>query len=304
MRALSPAATGILLYTLAIFAMSLMDLVAKTLTLHLPTLQVVWARYTGQTIIVTMVLLPRLKTVMRTKYPGLQFLRSLLLLMGTSLFFFGISRMGLAEATAIMDINPVLITLGAALLLGEKLGPRRVGAIAAALVGALIIIRPGSAVFSLSALAPFAAAFAYAGFALVTRFVGRDESTWTSLFYTALLGTAVLSVAVVPIWVQPGPKDLALMLVIGAIAAVGQFLLIRAFTVAQASVIAPFSYVGLLFAAIWGAVFFGEYPDAATWIGAAVIVCAGVYVWHRESREFKSQRQDPEAGLVSEDVSR
>lgn len=287
MSRLTPAATGILLYLFAVLTMSVMDLIAKTLSQELPVVQVVWARYAGQTALVTLIVLPRIRQVARTRYPGLQFLRSLVLLMATSMFFMAVSRMGLAEATAIMDINPVLIALGAALFLGEHIGPRRLFGILAALTGALIVIRPGSAVFSPAALFPLAAALFYATFALITRRVGRDESVLTSLFYTALLGAAVLSVAVVPAWVTPSGKALVLMVLIGMIAALGQFLVIRAFTLAEASVVAPFSYVGLLFATFWGALFFDTLPDGPTIVGATIIVAAGLYVWHRESQEAR-----------------
>jgi drug/metabolite transporter (DMT)-like permease len=287
---LTPAASGILLYVLAIMTMSVMDLVAKTLAAELPVVQVVWARYAGQTVIVTLLVLPRLGRVVRTRYPGLQFLRSLFLLLATSMFFLAISRMGLAEATAIMDVNPVLITLGAALFLGERFGVRRAVGIGAALIGALIVIRPGSAVFSPDALLPLAAALFYTGFALITRRVGRDESIWTSLFYTALLGAAVLSLAVAPVWVSPSGRALALMLAIGAIAALGQFLLIRALMLAEASAVAPFTYVGLLFATLWGALFFATLPDGPTVLGAGIIVAAGLYVWHRETGDARRAR--------------
>jgi len=287
MRSLSPAAAGILLYILAIMMMTVMDAIAKALTAELPVVQVVWARYAAQMMVVTLIVLPRLSRVVRTRFPGLQFLRSLFLLAATSLFFYAVSRLGLAEATALIDVNPVLITLGAALFLGERIGPRRVLGIGAAMIGALIIIRPGSEVFSPVALFALAAAACYAGFALVTRFVGRGEPVWTSLFYTALLGAVVLSVAVVPFWQTPSPRAMMLMVAIGLVAALGQFLLIRAFMLAEASLVAPFSYAGLLFATLWGVLFFGEWPDGPTILGASIIVVAGVYVWHRETREAR-----------------
>lgn len=291
MSRFSPAAQGILLYVLAILTMSVMDTLAKTLAAELPVVQVVWARYAGQTVIVTLIVLPRIGRVVRTAYPGLQFLRSLFLLCATSMFFLSISRMGLAEATAIMDVNPVLITLGAALFLGERIGPRRVFGIVAAMIGALIVIRPGSAVFSPVALLPLAAAIFYTSFALVTRRVGRDESVWTSLFYTALLGALVLSVAVVPVWTIPSARAVGLMVLLGAVAAIGQFLIIRALMLAEASAVAPFSYVGLLFAALWGMLFFGEVPDGATILGAGIIAAAGLYVWHRETHDARVARE-------------
>lgn len=293
MPRLTPAASGILLYVLAVFAMSVMDMIAKRLSADLPVLQVVWARYAGQTVIVTLLVLPQIGRVVRTRYPGLHFLRSGFLLLATSMFFLSVSRMGLAEATAIMNVNPLLITLGAVLFLGERIGLRRALGIAAALAGALIIIRPGTSVFSPSALLPLAAAVFYSGFALLTRRLGRDESLWTSLFYTALLGAAVLSVAVVPIWVTPTGTALVLMVLIGAVAAVGQFLLIRALMLAEASAVAPFSYAGLLFATFWGLVFFGDWPDGPTLAGAGLIVAAGIYVWHRETRDARRARSTP-----------
>lgn len=245
-------------------------------------IQAVWARYAGQTLLVTLLVLPRIRRVAKTRYPGLQFLRSVFLLGGTTAFFFGISHLGLAEATAIMDINPMLITLGAALFLGEKFGIRRAAGVTAALIGALIVIRPGSDVFSPAALFPFVAAFCYATFVLITRRVGRDEDVWTSLFYTAIFGAVLLSAVVPFVWSTP---TVPVMLMMGAIAlagALGQLLMIRALSEAEASAVAPFSYIGLLFAAIWGVLFFAEYPDVYTYVGGAIIVLAGLYVWHRE----------------------
>jgi len=291
MRAFTPVGAGIGLYLLAVLNMTVMDTIAKSLTQELPVVQVVWARYAGQTLLVTLLLLPRITQVVRTRHPWLQFLRSLFLLLATTLFFFAISSMELAEATALMNINPVLITLGAALFLGERIGLRRLLGILAALAGALIIIRPGSEVFSPNAFFALAGAVFYAGFALVTRFVGKGETVWTSLFYTALLGALVLSVAVVPVWQAPSGRAMLLMLAIGGVAALGQFLLIRAFMLAEASIVAPFSYAGLLFATLWGILFFDEWPDAATIFGAAIIAAAGVYVWHRETRDARARRE-------------
>ena len=298
MSRLSPTAAGILLYMLAILSMSVMDLLAKTLSAHVPVLQVVWARYAGQTAIVTLLLLPRLGTVVRTRHPWLHLLRSAFLRCATTAFFFGLSRMGLAEATAIIDTNPVLITLMAAVFLGERFGLRRALGVGAALVGALIIIRPGSAVFTPTALLPVIAAICFAGFAVATRFLGRNESIWTSLFYTALLGAVVLSLAVVPIWQTPNATAIWLMVGIGAVSAIGQFLMIRALMLAEASTVAPFSYVGLLFATLWGMLFFDTFPDVPTMIGGAIIVVAGIYVWHRETRDAKSAQVEALKGEV------
>ncbi|MDR0809877.1 MAG: DMT family transporter, partial [Gemmobacter sp.] len=143
---------GILLMLTAILFFTSMDAMAKLLTADYPVMQVVWARYTGQSVIVMLIFLPRLLPLLRTRYPVLQAVRSLFQFGSTAFFFLSLGYIGLAEATAISDISPVLITLGAGLFLGERLGPRRLFGVAAALLGALIIIRPGAGVFQPAAL--------------------------------------------------------------------------------------------------------------------------------------------------------
>ncbi|WP_456385816.1 DMT family transporter [Profundibacter sp.] len=280
-----PAQTrGILMMILAIFAFSVLDVTAKTLTMRIGVMQTLWARYAGQTLVVFIIILPHLKSRLRTKYPKLQLLRAVFMLGATTFFFTGLSFLGLAESTAIMDISPVLITLGAALFLGERFGARRAFGVLAALIGAMVIIRPGSGVLSLYALLPIAAAVCYAGFSLVTRYVGQSESVWTSLFYSAALGGTIFTVLIPFYWQTPDTTAILLMIGIALLSVLPQLFLIHALRLAQASVVAPFGYVGLLFATVWGMIFFGDYPDALTYLGAFIIVAAGVYVWHRENR--------------------
>lgn len=284
---LSNPSLGILFYMTGIFFMSSMDLLAKLVAQDVSIVMAIWARYAGQTAVVMVFFAPNLGSVLRTKYPAMQLLRSALLLMGTSLFFLSLTKLGLAEATAIMDINPVFITLGAALFLGENFGARRAFGVLAALVGALIIIRPGSEVFSPAAFLPLTAATGYAGFVLITRKLGHDEDPRTSLVYAALLG-AVIMCAVVPFfWETPSLLTVFFMLLIGVAGALGQYFLIRAVRHAEASAIAPFSYFGLLVAALYGMVIFDEYPDFATYVGSAIIVAAGIYIWHRERQSSR-----------------
>ncbi len=275
---------GILLMIAAIALFSVMDALAKTVSLRVDTMMALWARYLGQTVIVVILVLPKMPTVLKTSYPGLQALRSVFLLLATTSFFFGISFIGLAEATAIIDLNPVLTTLGAALILKEKFGPRRAIGVAVALLGALIVIRPGASVFSPYTILPLFAAIFFSAYTLTTRFVGRDEDAWTSLLYTALFGAVILSVIIPRFWVTPDPFSAFLMICIGAVGAFGQLLLIRALMAAEASLVAPFAYTGLIFATIFGFVIFGEVPDAMTVLGGTLIVGAGIYVWWRETR--------------------
>ncbi|MCD1624432.1 DMT family transporter [Seohaeicola saemankumensis] len=283
MRPLSPNATAILLMIGAIFCFSVMDATAKALAPRIGTIPAVWARYAGQALVVLILVAPRLKTVARTNYPLLQLARSVFLMFGTVFFFFSVANIGLTEATAIMNINPVIITLGAALFLGEKIGPRRVVGIAAALIGALMIIRPGSDVFSPFAILPLVAAIAYSAYNITTRFVGRNEDPWTSLLYTALFGAVIMTIAVPFYWQPLDVTSALLMILIAAFGTLSQLLLIRALSIGEAGMLAPFAYTGLIFATVWGIAFFDEYPDTWTMTGAAVIVGAGVYVWYRET---------------------
>lgn len=274
---------AILFMVLAIFCFTLMDVSVKILAPRIGVLPTLWARYAGQMALVLILVAPRLKTVVRTIYPATQFLRSLLLMGATAFFFTGISLIALTDAAALMAINPVLITLGAAAFLGEALGPRRILGILIALCGALIVIRPGSDVFSSSALFPLAAAVCYSGYALLTRKLGRDEDVWTSLFYTGLVGTILLSLAMPFVWQTPDMTAMILMASVAVCGTIGQMFLIRAFTLGEAAMLAPYSYCGLIFAAIWSVTIFAEIPDLWTGVGALVIAGAGLYVWYRET---------------------
>lgn len=261
-----------------------MDVGVKAAAPLTGTVPALWARYTGLMIIVILLVGPRLRTVARSAYPKMQIARSILLLLATLFFFLALGRIGLAEAAAVSAVNPVFITLGGALFLREALGPRRIGAIIVALIGALIVIRPGSDVFQPAALLPLIAAFCFASYTLITRRLGPDEDVWTSLFYTGLVGSIILT-AFIPFYLPPlTPQAISLLLLIAAAGTLGQLMLIRALSMAEAGLLAPFNYVSLIFAVIWGLVLFGEVPDALTLLGALVIAGAGIYVWHRETQ--------------------
>ena len=286
--ALAPAATatrrGIMLMLLAILLFTAMDAVAKGLVARYPTPQIVWARFAGQALIVIVILNRAIGPALRTRWPFLHLLRSVFQFGATMFFFYGLNHIGLAEATALTDINPVLITLGAALFLGERLGPHRIAGVIVAMIGAMIVIRPGMSVFTPAAILPLCAALCYSGNALLTRWIGPQEPPWTAMLYTALFGTLASGLLLPAVWVPVPMGDWATFALMGMLGAGAQLCIIRSFSLAEASVVAPFGYVGILFATLWGIVLFGEYPDAFTIVGALVIVGAGLYVWHRETR--------------------
>ncbi|MCQ0971866.1 DMT family transporter [Paracoccus sp. TK19116] len=274
---------GILLLLAAIFTFTLMDATAKYLTQTYHPAQVVWARFAGNMVLLALVFRTRLPGHLKTRQPGMQFLRCLTQIASVGLFFSALQHIGLAEATAVMDLNPVLITLGAALFLGEKIGIRRILGIAAALAGALMIIRPGLGVFQPAAILPLIGAFTYAAGALLTRIV-RTDSTATSLLWSTIFGTIIASCVVPFVWQPVAWQHLWAFLLIGCLGAGSQAMLIRAFSLAEAGAVAPFGYTGLIWAGLWGWMFFGQIPDGWTITGATIIVVAGIYVWSREAR--------------------
>lgn len=275
---------SVLLMIGAMFVFTLMDAVAKVLTQEIGVWPTLWIRYLGQAVLVFLIVLPRFGKIVKTSFPLLQLARSVFLMCATMCFFWGISNIGLAEATAIMDISPVLITLGAVLFLGERIGIRRVIGIIGALIGAMIVIRPGSDVFSVYALFPLGAAICYSGYNIITRFVGAREDPWTSLFYTALFGAMVFSTIVPSHWQPLSTFTITLMAVLSVMATLAQWLLIKALSLGEASLLAPIGYIALIFATLWGFLLFGDLPDQWTVIGALVIVASGIYVWSRERK--------------------
>ncbi|WP_109463781.1 DMT family transporter [Albibacillus kandeliae] len=274
---------AILMMIAAIFCFSVMDMSVKGLAPRVGVLPALWVRYAGQMLLVLVLVAPRLRSVARTEHLGMQLLRSVLIMMATAFFFLGISLIPLTDASALMATNPVLITLGAALFLGERLGPRRIAGIAVAVTGALVIIRPGSDVFSPAALLPLAAAVSYSSYVLLTRRLGPGEDAWTSLFYTGAVGAVVLTLVIPFVWQRPDAIALGLMGLIAVFGTVGQLALIRAFSEGEAAMLAPFAYLNLVFAGFWGMTLYGEVPDLWTVAGTLVIAGAGLYVWYRET---------------------
>lgn len=286
-RPSSDQAAGITLIVAAILGFTLMDATAKYLTQSYHPVQVLWWRFAGNLMILLAILRGAAFPAMRSRHPAMQFFRALTQMASVGLFFTAIQHIGLAEATAIMDLNPVLITLGAALFLGEKVGPRRIAGIAVALIGAMIIIRPGAGVFQPAALLPLAGAFTFAAGALLTRLTRTDSPT-TSVLWSAGIGTALFT-AMLPFFWQPvALADLWAFALLAIFGTASQYLLVRAFSTAEAGVLAPFGYTGLVWAGLWGWMFFGQIPDLWTVTGAAIIVAAGLYVWSREARAART----------------
>ncbi len=193
---LTPETRGILAMLFAFLSFAVMDTIAKHLMGTLHPVQVVWARYASQTVFIVILLAPQLCKLVRTASPGLQLLRSGLLFAATLLFFSALRLMEFAEAVALLQTAPLIITALAAMVLGEAVGVRRWSGVCIGLIGALIIVRPGLGVFQPAALLPLGAAVCMASYQVATRMLSNADSIWTTLLYTAGVGTLIASAAV------------------------------------------------------------------------------------------------------------
>lgn len=266
------------------FCFVTMDTMAKELVRTHSVVQVVWGRYFFQVVILAIVLAPRLRQLMVTDHLGLQLVRSLLLLTTTGLYFSGLQFVPLAEASSIMMVSPLVVTALSVPLLKERVGLRRWSGVVIGFCGALIIIRPGGDAVQMAALFPLGAALIYGFYQISTRFLSHSESVLTTLCYSALLGGIIMSAAVPFYWTPLAPIEWAYLVGAGVTGSVGHFALIKSFTAAPAAVVAPFTYSNLIWAAGYGILVFGEWPDQWTLVGAAVIVSSGIYIYHRESQ--------------------
>ncbi len=279
---LSDSHRGILWMLLTTLLFVVMDAIAKFLTQSYPVPQVTWARYAFHALALAVLFRRRLPALMRSKRLGLQLARSSLLLGATTLSFFALRVMPLADVVAIWALTPILVTALSVPLLGERVGPRRWAGVAAGFVGALIIIRPGLGVMQAAAVLPATVAVILAFYHLATRALSATDSPLTTIVYTVSVGLVVSTGAVPFFWVIPDASAWTFMIVLGLLGATAHFSLIKSFEAATAATVIPYTYTNLIWATVVGFVVFGDLPDLGTVIGASVIVVSGLYIFHRE----------------------
>ncbi|MEL6317843.1 MAG: DMT family transporter [Pseudomonadota bacterium] len=275
-------AVAALLFGVTTFCFPTMDAIAKGLMSRYDPMQVVWARYASQTALMALIFLPSLSRLLRTGNLRLQLIRSALLFGATMFFFSGVAVVPLAAATATMFCAPLIITALAGPILGERVGPWRWSAVIIGFLGVGLILRPGGDAFQPELLLVLGAATCYGLYQLSTRFLAGSDTPITTLFYSVLLGTAAASLIAPFAWRTPTLADAGLMMSTGVIGGLGHFAMIQALRRAPASALAPFNYLALIWATLWGALFFANVPDAWTFAGAGVIVAAGLVIYWRE----------------------
>ncbi|MCA1244642.1 DMT family transporter [Stappia stellulata] len=290
---------GIALMSFAMLMVPLMDTVAKYLTASLPPLQITLGRFGFQMLFafLTAAIGPGLATLKAPRlWPHL--LRGFFLSGASACFFTALKTMPIADAIAIFFVEPMILTVLSALLLRESVGPRRWSAVFVGLIGAMIIIRPGFTEFGPTALLPLAAAFLFALYLVITRRLS-GEGSMLSVQFSAGMGGAILLGALTVGGTMAGIEDATpvmpdlpswgLLAIVGAISFFAHGLIVKAFAAAPASVLAPFNYLEIVSATLFGYLVFGDFPDGPTWFGIALIVGSGIYIAHREHRLSRAE---------------
>jgi Permeases of the drug/metabolite transporter (DMT) superfamily len=283
---------GIAIILLALLCFSCSDAAAKGLTHTLVPYQIVWMRFVLFTaLIIPIALFVKGPKVFISRNPGWQLVRGLGMLGSAFCFTSALQYLPIAESMAINFISPIIITALSIPFLGEKVGPRRWSALFIGMIGVLIVVRPGSDTFQLAALFPVCAATSWAFAMIATRKTSSTDDAWTAMTYAALTGLVVTSIIVPFVWRVPSPHDLFLSSINGGLSTLAQLLLIFAYRLAPASILAPFSYSQMVWSILFGYAFFAEVPDRWTLIGAVVIISSGLYIAHREQVVAKQTRQ-------------
>lgn len=270
--------------------LTVMDGTAKYLGRDYPLWQVVWARYAFN-LLGLLALAPLLGGLpARSRAPGLQLARGLAMVAATWLMFLSLRLLPMAETYAIAFLSPVFVALFAGLLLHERVDRHRWLAALGGFLGVLVVIRPGSGLFGLAALAPVGMALTFAGYQLITRLLGSRDPPTVTMLWSAATGT-LLSALVLPWnWRWPDAQGWALMATMGLVGLFGQLAMIRAFAFGPASSISPFIYTQIVWAVLFGFLVFGDLPDVWTLTGAAIVVAAGLHLFRIEARRSGSAR--------------
>jgi len=275
---------GILLMLAAMAVFSAMDGTSKLLTADHHPLMVAWARYLMQSLLlVPLVLWAGPMRTLRSVWPAPQAWRGACLYGSSICFIGGLSQLPLAEASALGFVSPMFTTALSIPFLGEKVGVRRWAAIVVGFAGVLIVIRPGTAAFNPAALLPILSAAFWAVALIITRRMSyRGDLPLTTLVYASAVGLVIGMPTLPWVWTMPSAEGWAVITAMSAMSIAGHYLLVQAFQRGTASILAPFSYSQMVWATLLGYLVFDALPDLWTWIGAAVIIASGVYVWHRE----------------------
>lgn len=226
---------------------------------------------------------------LRPKHPWWTGLRTGLVVITGACVFFAFSTLPLAQVYAIIFAQPLLITILSIPILGEKVGRHRWAAVAVGLIGVLVVIRPGATELSLGHYAAMVAAVCGATASVIVRKIGRDERSAVLLLYPMMANFVIMGALMPFTYIPPVVEHLGMFALISVFGLTGALLLIQAYRAGDAAAVAPMQYSQIIWAALYGSLFFAETPSTETWLGAAIIISSGVYIVARESQSGVSR---------------
>jgi drug/metabolite transporter (DMT)-like permease len=276
---------GIMLMIATTFVFAMQDGISRHLAGEYNVFMVIMIRYWFFAAFVMSVAARKaggLRAAAKTSQPVLQAFRAVLLVTEICVMVLAFTMLGLIESHAVFTCYPLLVAALSGPVLGEKVGWRRWAAIGVGFIGVLIILQPGFGVFRIEAIVPLIAALMFALYGLLTRYAARKDSTATSFFWTGTVGSLAMTSVGVWFWEPMTAPDWGWMGLLCITGALGHWLLIRCYEVAEASAVQPFAYLQLVFASTLGMVVFSETIRTNVAIGAVLIVAAGLFTLWRE----------------------
>tara|TARA_B000000460_G_scaffold61894_1_gene41813 strand:- start:1470 stop:2381 length:912 start_codon:yes stop_codon:yes gene_type:complete len=271
------------LFSLAMMMFSATDGAAKYLSSDIAPQQIIFLRFVIVLILILLFCIYRGQwNILKTTQPTLQILRGLLLAVCSLIFYFALKHLPLELCAAIGFVSPLFVTALSIPFLGERVGLRRWIAVLIGLLSVLMILRPGGVSFQLAMLLPLGSSLCWAMALVLTRLMRGSEQALTVLAWSSLVGVAAVFPLVWPVWVTPNASQWTILILLGVFNGLGQYLVIRAFMLASASLLAPFSYSIIIWSMLIGLIIFNSFPDGITLIGTAILIAAGLYIWHRE----------------------
>jgi drug/metabolite transporter (DMT)-like permease len=281
----SDTGRGIALMVFAVGLYSIMDAMVKWLGPSYPTMELVFFRSLFAFIPIAYVLWRSGSlAALRTRNPLGHAARALAGLISLSLFFYAYTRMPLANVIAISFAAPLLVTALSVPLLGERVGRRRWTAMSIGFVGVVVMVQPDAGMFDRIAILALSATVFYALVIVSIRKLSRTETPIAIVFYYAATSTLVAGAVMPFVWVMPDAEGWVLLILVGVIGGVAQFAMTHAFRLAEVSIIAPFDYMHILWAALLGFFIWGEVPGNTIWIGVPIVMASGIYILFREAR--------------------
>jgi len=309
---------GAVILVLGLFLFSIQDIIIKFFSDQYSVLQIVFIRGVVSMAVIAIAI--------KLLWPGVRFIsnrprtaiaRGLFGFTSYLTYYLAVAAMPLAEVVAIVFTMPLFVTAMSALILGEKVGIRRWSAVFVGFLGVLIILSPEGEFNTLAVILAFTASITYATQTTITRFLSSHDQPLTLAFNSILVFTCasgVLSLlllgGIISVtsehaslaffgrdWVMPETTHLALMIFLGVNGAVGFYCLSKAYCSSEASAIAPFEYTYIIWAIVFGYLFWNEVPGVTTIVGVTILVSSSLYIWYRERQLQKLDETEPETAI-------